>query len=129
MVRKGILALLGAMLVMGLSSLSQAQEAGAAARPSRIERALAGLTLSADEKAKVDPVVAEYKEKRKAAKDRDERRKISEEYIGKITPLLSAENKAKFEEALKNPPPPKKEGEGKKEGEKKEGEKKEGEKK
>jgi len=118
MVRKGILALVAAMLVIGLSSLSMAQEAGKApARPSRIERALAGLTLSADEKAKVDPVVAEYKEKRKAVTDRDERRKISEEYVGKITLLLSAENKAKFEEALKTPaPPPKKEGEGKKEG-------------
>lgn len=116
MVRKGILALVAAMLVMGLSSLSMAQEAGKApARPSRIERALAGLTLSADEKAKVDPVVAEYKEKRKAATDGAERRKISEEYVGKITPLLSAENKTKFEEALKTAPP-KKEGEGKKEG-------------
>jgi len=120
MVRKGILALVAAILGMGLSSLSMAQEGGAApARPSRIERALAGLTLSADEKAKVDPIVAEFKEKRKAVTDRDERRKISEEYVGKITPLLSAENKTKFEEALKTPPPPKKEGEGKKEGEQK----------
>jgi len=124
MVRKTILALLAAMLVMGLSSLSTAQEAGAKpTKQSRIERALAGLTLSADEKAKVDPVVAEYKEKAKAAKDRTERKQIGEEYAAKITPLLSDENKAKFEAALKAAHEHKKEGEGKKEGEaKKEGE-------
>ena len=123
MVRKSMMILLAGMLLAGLSSLAMAQEGGAkpeAAKAgkghvSKIERALAGLTLSAEEKAKVDPVVAEYKKETESRVAQghynDEataiisiavtRRMVSAEYAEKIAPLLSEENKAKFEAGMK----------------------------
>lgn len=97
-----MLVLLVGMLLTGLSSLVMAQEGTKAgkAHTTRIEKALAGITLSAEEKAKVDPVLAEYKEKAKTA-EISEQKPLSQEYAAKISALLGEENKAKFEAAVK----------------------------
>jgi hypothetical protein len=125
-----MLVVLVGLMMAGFSALCIAQEGGAKAEgekaakakgTTKIEKALAQLTLSDEEKGKVDPVLAEYKEKAKTAEIKDQKALIAE-YAPKIADLLTADNKAKFEEAMKAKRSGKKEGGPKKEaGEKKEG--------
>ncbi len=132
MVKRSILALLVGMLVLGAASLATAGEGGAkpeGAKPeaakaekagkrmTRIEQALAQVQLTDEQKGKVDPIVAEYKEKTKATKEIADRKKLHDETVQKILPLLTDEQKPKFEAALKAKGPgvkkEKKEGEAK----------------
>ena len=118
MVRKGLLMLLAGVLVMGLASFAMAQEGGAkpegarpaegakpeakAKRPTKIERALSEVNLTDEQKAKIDPILAEYANKRKAAaKDIAQQNKLIEETCAQITPLLTEEQKPKFDAAMK----------------------------
>lgn len=112
MIRKSFAMLLAGLLLVGFGALTLAQEGGAkpeAGKPAakagkrmtRIEQALSAITLTEEQKGKIDPIVAEYKEKTKAAKDIAERKKLHDETVAQILSLLTDEQKPKFEEALK----------------------------
>ena len=105
MVRKGLVLLLAGVLFTGLYSLSMAQEGGAKAAKGKktltVDQALAKLSLTKEQKKRIEPLLVVYRGRSRGAKDASERQNLTGEVRAQILPCLTGEQITKFE-ALMN---------------------------